>query len=270
MKDRVLNFADLTKRYEDKCVLVLAQCAFSTEMVGGQPAGEDGIRAFVTHHLKLTGADAENAVKRILNEEVGDRDVPSEGGELREKLAYSVNVVRSDKLGPYLGNWQIKACMKAAASRLKVFQQERGSKGDLAEMSTVAPYGISDLDGATHPQHVHLLDETGAAPARTYFQEFMGRVQSPQGSKSIVTDAQCIAPGSRFEFSLRYPPYRIDDETIADIFASMMIIGLGSAKSFEKGKFRIEKLTITEAVEKPRAKGAKKESVEDEAQVKSA
>jgi len=80
----------------------------------------------------------------------------------------------------------------------------------------------------------------------TYFNAFRGRVQSPQGSKSIVNDAECVAPGSRFAFEFRFYPSRIKADDMADIFASAMVIGLGSCKSFERGKFRINELVFRE------------------------
>lgn len=243
MEKSTFTFSDLWNRYEDKTELVTAQCVLATELVGGQPAGPEGVTAYVKHHLKLEGEQAEEAIKRILQEEIGERDVPSETGELKEKLTYSVNVVRRSKYGPWLGDWMVKACLKAAASRLGIFQEKRGSKGDIAEMGTVRSNGISFME-TDHPERIYLCDKSGKSPAQTYFQEFMGRVGTPQGSKSIVTDAECVATGSRFSFSLRFKPGRITQNDIVDIFACAMVIGLGSAKSFERGKFRIASLTV--------------------------
>ncbi len=244
-KFQVYKLADLQERYRDLTASVTADCSLATELVGGQPAGPDGVRAFVCHHLGLEGEEAESAIRRILNEEIGERDVPAETGELKEKLSYGINVVRRDANGPWLGNWMIKACLKAAASRLNIFVQKRGSKGDMAEMGQLLANAVSLLD-TEHPERIYLRNKAGDGPAGTYFQAFRGRVQSPQGSKSIVNDAECVAPGSRFAFEFRFYPSRIKSGDMADIFASAMIVGLGSAKSFERGKFSVNELIFHE------------------------
>ena len=147
----------------------------------------------------------------------------------------------------------IKACLKQSASRLGIFQQKRGTKGDVAEMGTVFAYGISALD-PRYPQRVYLRNSKGDGPAQTYFQEFMGRVQTPQGSKSVITDSECVNPGSRFEFGFRYAVGKISEDDVADMFACAMVIGLGSAKSFERGKFRVERLTLQSGERKVKEK----------------
>lgn len=248
-KVQVFKLEDLQQRYRDLTASVVADCSLATELVGGQPAGPDGVRGFVAHHLKLTGQDAEDAIRRILQEEIGERDVPAETGELKEKLSYGINVVRRDEKGPWLGNWMVKACLKSAASRLNIFVSKRGSKGDVAEMGQLLARGISLLD-TERPERIYLRNKLGDGPADTYFQAFRGRVQSPQGSKSIVNDAECVAPGSRFSFEFRFYPSRIKSNDIADIFASAMIIGLGSAKSFERGKFSVNELKFMGRKEK--------------------
>jgi hypothetical protein len=242
-KAQVYSLQDLQQRYRTLTSVVFADCTLATELIGGMPADAAGVRLFVAHHLKLVDQELEDAVKRIMKEEIGERDVPAETGELKEKLSYGISVVRRDANGPWLGNWMIKACLKAAASRLGIFVQKRGSKGDVAEMGQMSANGVSRLDVA-RPERVYLCDPTGKAPAETYFQSFRGRVQSPAGSKSIVNDCECVAAGSRFGFEFRFYPARIKADDIADIFASAMIIGLGSGKAFERGKFSINSLTF--------------------------
>ena len=247
----IYGLDELQSRYNSFTNRVIAECSLATELVGGQPAGEEGVRGFIAHHLGLTGDAADQAYARIMQEEIGERNVPSETGELQEKLSYGINVIRRDGNGPYLGDWMIKACAKAAASRLGIFQDKRGSKGDMAEMGKVSACGIS-LRG--RPERIYLIDAEQDVPARTYFQKIMGRVQSPQGSKSIVNDSEHAPAGTRFAFQLQFYPGRIKKEDVPDIFASMMIIGLGSAKAFERGKFSIQKLVFEQAAN-PRKKG---------------
>lgn len=248
-KIEVFSLADLRKRYDNFTARCVADCSFSTELVGGVPGNREGVTAFVKHHLKLEGQAAEDAISRIMKEEIGERPVPSETGELQEKLSYGINVIRRDENGPYLGAHMAKACLKNAASRLAIFQQKRGSKGDMSEMGSLLAAGVSALPG-TSPFNIYLRNPDGTGPAETYFDTLRGRVQSPQGSKSIVNDVECCPVGSRFSFQFQFMPTKINRDDIADVFASAMIIGLGSAKSFERGKFAINSLTFQNAREK--------------------
>jgi len=251
-ESKIFTFDDLRGRYEARTARVIAECELATELVGGQNATEDGIRAYVTHHLRLLDAEAEAAVQRILREEIGEREVPSETGELQEKLVYGINVIRRDSFGPWLGNWMAKACLKAAASRIGLFAQKRGSKGDMAEMGEVRPHGASCspslvADEECHYgafQRIHLLAQDSDLPVKTYYKEFKGSVNTPKGRQSIVNTAECAPPGSRFAFEFRYSEDKVKENDIAEVFAIAMNIGLGSCKAFECGKFIIRKLTL--------------------------
>jgi hypothetical protein len=234
---------DLDQRYEKMTLRVEAHCILKTELVGGVKADPDGVRAFVEHHLKLTGEEAEAAIKRILLEEIGEKPVAGpEGAELSERLTYGVNVIRRDEAGPWLGDWQCKACLKAAASRLGLFVSKRGSKGAVAEMGLVKAIGAS-LMTPDRPERIHLVDDAGKG-AQTYFKKFMGRVTLPTGSVSIVNDAECAPVGSRFSFEFRCQSGKLTEDDLVNIFAAACNIGLGSAKAFERGKFSIERLEI--------------------------
>lgn len=253
---------DLRARYEEMASHSRAECHLTTELVGGVPADEGGMRRFVEHHLGLKGADADAAVHRIKSEEMGERDVAPEGGELEEKLTHGINIIRRDKYGPFLGNWMPKANLKAAASRLGIFVAKKGAKGDMAEMGEILACGISLKDPAC-PWKIYLTGPDGEEPAETYFQTFRGRVNTPTGSKSIVNDAESVKAGARFEFEFRYYPGKISMDDLADMFAAAMVIGLGSCKAYERGKYQVDKLTY-QAGTKRKGKEEKKAKEEDE------
>jgi hypothetical protein len=235
---------DIRKRYENLTSSVIAHCQFTTELVGGQSAERAGIESWVKHHLKLSGEEAEKAVRRILDEEVGTRPVPSEEGELDEKLTYGLNVIRWSDAGPWLGNWMVGACLKQAASRLGIFAKKRGSKGDLTEMAEVYPVGDSLIRTVpVYQQKIHLTNGKGPlGRADTFYQQFKGRVQTAKGSASIVNDCECAPPGTRFSFQLRFYPGKVTEDDILDIFSAASVIGLGSCKAYEKGKFEVNEL----------------------------
>lgn len=218
-------------------------------MAGGVPAGEAGLRAFIHHHLGIIEPDeAQAAYERIVKEEMGERPVPSAEGELQEKLSYGVNVIRRTELGPFLGNWMIHACLKTAASRLNIFKDLRGSKGNFAEAGKVSPSGISTLDDRF--DRIYLIGRDGL-PVQTYFEEFKGRVQSPKGSVSVVHHSECVPAGTRFEFGFQFIMGELTEGDIGDFLALAMIVGLGSVKSLGNGKFRINSAELINPVRAP-------------------
>lgn len=230
-----LTFEDLNERYEELTAFARCECVLATEMVGGQPADERGIRQFVTHHLGITDAkEAEAAIKRILHEEVANTTPPE--GELPEGKVYGLRALRRTEHGPYIGDWMIKAAIKQAASRLDIFKTIRGTKGNFAEAGRVRAWKDSLQDEA-NPNLVYLRNGVGAA--KTFHKEFMGRVQTPQGAVSIIHQSECVEPGSRFAFEFRFPKGKLKQEDVRDVLAMMMIVGIGSARSLERGKFRI-------------------------------
>jgi len=226
----------LSEAYIARTAVITAQCAFSTDLVGGQPADESGVAAYVKHHLKLEGDEATAAVKRIMAEEIGERETTPETGELEAKLSYGINVIRRTEHGPWIGNWMVKACFKQAASRLRIFKEIIGTKGDMAEAGQVSAVGISLVE-ADHPERIYLRAAKQDKPASTYWRKFMGRVQTPRGEKSIIHDSECADAGSRFAFQYRLLPGKLKEDDLRDICACAMIVGLGSAKALECGKF---------------------------------
>lgn len=248
------TFDELNHRYEEITSKIICKCEAATLIAGGLSAKEDGLRGFVTHHLGLAGDEAEQAVKRIMAEEIGEKPIPEAEGELVEKLTYGVNVIRRTPIGPYLGNWMIHACLKQSASRLGIFVDVRGSKGNFAEAGRVLPVGVSKLSDS--PAEVYLVAPDGS-PARTVWEEFKGRISSPQGNKSIVHHTECAPPGTRFDFEFRFIRGPLKDGDIQDFLALAMIVGLGSVKSLGCGKWRILEAEIVEP-ERVREKPVKK------------
>jgi len=231
---------DLQTVYSAYCGSATAVCRLTRELVGGQPATDDGIRAFAKHHLKLADDQIEAAVKRIRGEEIGERDKTPEAGEVKEKESYGLNVLRHSAYGPWLGDWQIKAALKQSASRVGLFMGKR-CKGDVAEMGKISAIGIS-LHGPEF--QIHLIDATTDGPAKTEYQKFWGSVNTPSGRKSICNDAEVCPIGSRFSFQFQWFNGKLTEKDIVSIFSAMTVIGLGSAKSLERGKIDVEALDV--------------------------
>lgn len=241
---------DLNAVYSAYCGSATAVCRLTREIVGGQPASDDGIRAFAKHHLKIADDQIEAAVARIKGEEIGERDTTPATGEVREKESYGLNVLRHSEFGPWIGDWQIKAALKQATSRLGLFVAKRGTKGDIAEMGKVSACGIS-LHGPEF--QIHLIDAVTDGACATEYQKFLGRVNTPSGAKSIVNDAQTAPIGTRFSFRFQWFDGKLTEKDIVSIFSALTVVGLGSAKSLERGKYEIESLDIEIPKKKPQA-----------------
>lgn len=236
------TFDDLNSRYEEFTSAIRCDCILSTEMVGGQPAGEDGVRQYVIHHLKILDPDEqEKAVQRILKEEI--EDTKPEDGELEEGRLYGLRSLRRNSFGPYIGDWQIKACLKQAATNLNLFVQVRGTKRSFAEAGRVRAWKYS-LQDVQHPNLVYLRNFEATDKPNTYHKDFMGRVHSPQGDVSIIHRSECVEERSRFAFEFRFPKGNLKEEDVKDVLVMSMLMGIGSARSLERGKFRIETAEI--------------------------
>jgi hypothetical protein len=238
------TYEDLEKRYSEMTASVICSCEAVTPLVGGITAGEPGVRAFIQHQLGITDPEeAQKTFERIMSEEMGERPVPSETGELQERLSYGINVIRRTNLGPYLANHMIHANLKTAMSRLGMFSEMKGTKGNVAEGGVVYPYGISKRDH--RPDCVYLMAQDGM-PASSYYEEFKGRVQSPRGSTSIIHHSECVPAGTRFEYEFKFIKGKLKESDIKDLLALSMIVGIGSVKSLGNGKFRILHAEIVE------------------------
>jgi hypothetical protein len=235
---------------------VICQCEAVTPLVGGMSATDNGIRAFIKHHLGIADeAEAEKTFRRIKVEELGNKPVPSETGELQEQLTYGINVIRRTAIGPYLANHMIHANLKTAASRLGMFSEMKGMKGNMAEGGVVYPYGASLKDD--RPDCIYLVDANGDS-ATTYFDEFKGRVQSPKGSVSVIHHSECVPSGTRFSYEFKFIMGKFKESDIKDFLSLSMIVGIGSVKSLGNGKFRIITADIVEPREVRKAESKKK------------
>lgn len=230
---------DLDAMLEKRRSAIRVSCRMLRPLAGGQPAGEAGLRAFVQHQMGLEPdtEDFEAAVKRIGDEEIGEKDTTPESGEVSTKKVYSVNVIRSSEKGCFIAQHQIKAMLKQAASRMGLFVSRRGSKGDVAELGTVEAFGPSRLM-PLRPWEVYLVNES-FEPIATQWHEINGSVSTAQGKKSIQTQTEVAPEGSRFEFVIRWPANKLKSDDMFLVLAAATKIGIGSVLSLDYGRFEV-------------------------------
>lgn len=219
---------------------IRVKCRMQLPLAGGLPATENGLRYFVKSHMGIPeDSDEFESVLEKVQEEIGARDTTSEEGELSTEHIYSLNVIRRSQHGPYVMEHMLKALLKQAASRIGVFQKNRGSKGDLAEMGSVLAIEDS-LQNPDRPWEVYLRNGVGAA--KTHFDIVQGCPSGPKGKKSIQTHTEVTDEGTRFAFELRFGKGKITKDLAMHIIAASTQIGLGSCLSLPYGKFIVEDL----------------------------
>jgi len=241
---------DIAKLKVKHQAVARVKCRTLRPVAGGVSADEKGLSYFVRHHLGIDPADPEHmkTVKRIMEEEVGERDDTPDQGELSEKKIYAVNVIRQSEHGPFLLEHMIKACFKVVASRLGFFVKKRGAKGDVAEMGMVLAAGAS-LKNPERPWEVYLVTEDGDGYVRaeTEFKEISGSVSSASGRKSISHHTEVVTEGALFEFEFRWLDKKLKKQDVAEIIAFMGDVGVGSVRSLEYGGFEVLEMTIDDS-----------------------
>lgn len=271
---RTITFdrAQLDARFEELFHYAHVTCRLTTPLLGSQPADEKGIRGFVESYLKLEGQEAEDAIQRIEEQELHKRrtgedadvtDTTPAGAELETKHTYGVKCHRRSAFGPWIGSWQIKACAKNAATSRDLFVQKRGSKNQMTEMGNVKPFALDETYmELTHtnydPRSIHIFSsEEFNQPAPTAFTRLKGSVSNAGAKMAIMVDSEVIEPGAwfRFVFGWGERATKLTPDDVTDMLLAMQNIGLGSGRSFDSGRFRIEDLRLEVRESSKRGKG---------------
>ncbi len=241
---------------------------FVAPFTGGQPAKPEGVRAYVVHHLKVDPDDVEATIDRIRREELGehvDESSKVEGAELDKRITYGIKVIRRDPMDGacFIGSWQIKAALKTAFSRLKMFVSKQGSKGDVVELGEVRAAGISDGGPKSNFQLVRLIGPDGKPFKQGKYKTIRGNVSGPGGSRSIVQDVEVAPIGTTFEFEFACKGDRFSKQDLIDVFSCIGTIGVGSTRSLEFGRFEIVELSGSMPDKKePKQKAPKQKAAE--------
>lgn len=231
-----LSTQEFSTRLDNMCKSVRVKAMFTRDYVGGLPANDEGLRAFIEHHLGLVGEEAERAFSRIKNEEIGEEDTTPETGENKEQKVYGVNACYRSDGRVWIPDWQLKACFKHAASDLGLFVTKKGSKGTIAELGSITAHGISN---GGEPFQVFVSVEENPYSGHVYrtFRGVVGGIKK----QSIIHDNETVPAGAQFEFIFKWFQNRksLSLQEVADSLALMQKIGLGSCKTYETGQFKI-------------------------------
>ena len=217
---------------------IVVKCRMLSGLAGGMKADDKGLRAFIQHHMNIDPdtEEFEATLKRIKDEELGEKDETPEGGELDTKSVYAVNVIRRNEKGPFIMSHMIQAMIKQSASRLGIFVKKRGSKGDITEMGMIRAHGDS-LKDEKRPYDIYLLQD--GKPVETRFEIKSGCVSTPSGKMSIMTHVEVAPEGTEFEYELSWHNAKMTEADVLRTIAGTTIIGQGSCLSLGHGVFEV-------------------------------
>ena len=193
---------------------------FRDRVYGGLPKSKDVIKGWI----EAKGLDEETITK--------DLDIDEE----TEKVTTGF---KSDDMGLYIGDYFIKAAVKQYTSLMKITQKKRGTKQTVGEALFVK--GINGDSLIESKVHFHDLREEPDG-----IEEFCGHVTTMQGKRSILKNMEYVEkPTVRFQlWILESRMQAVKELKEEDVFKVMVFgqeCGIGSARSFEKGKFDLIK-----------------------------
>ena len=190
---------------------------FRDRVYGGLPLSKKLVEQYVEAKL----APGDKAFAEKLAEETMPKDEAAKELEMIEHTERITTGFKSDEGGCYLGDYIIKAHLKQAASLLKITQQKRGSKDTVKEGLYIKP------------EKIYLGDKPDGT------EEFVGHVLTPTGKHSILKKSQYFdKPKITFEvwmLNVRSDKFNGDDLHMCFEFGQEL--GIGSNRSYEKGKF---------------------------------
>lgn len=275
-----INIKKVTQKINNLMCTVRFEIQFVTPCVGTQPVTDNGLMHYVATYLKIPGgiyngrkqlvgleadSEAEKVFNRIKHDEIGKRGENLEDGELNNERVYAINVIRRDEFGHFLMSNMIKAAYKVSATRMGLFSQYRGSKGDVSEWGVVRAAGYS-FRNKTRPRHIYLVGPDGE-PITTHYETIRGTVVTQSGKRSIQTeyeitdghgdmtdeeyaaaaelteDAESLNTGrgakACFDITWKTSRGKIDAELMTQMVCGSAINGLGGCRSMGYGRFVI-------------------------------
>lgn len=193
---------------------------FRDRMYGGIPKAKDLLDKYI--QVRFGAEEGTETHEHI------SRDVKS----AEEKLEIASCGFRHDETGIYIGDYQIKAMLKQGGTLLKITTKKRGVKSTLGEGLFIK--GTLSGDGKIYFEPIRLKPDGS--------EDFAGNVKVPQGKRSILKRCDYIEKGI-LNFQIWMLEVRfggVGNLTFDDLKSILELgqeLGLGSCRSFEKGKF---------------------------------
>jgi hypothetical protein len=251
----------------------LVEIEFQERVLAGQPLQKDMIRAMVKNQLvqkakkEMRRGLSKDEQRKVIEETVTDEmidDLSTQqmdelfGGKnaneviISEERARS-NVFKSDHEGPYLGTYQMKACLNDCITTLGITMAKRGSKQTVQHATVVKACdkkGNIYRGGKGNRLHFHDLDWK-VVDEPDGIVEICGHVTDANGPRSILKGAE-YTEGRRTRFIVMVQELedsrrkaRLDDKDICRVLNAAQHNAVGAVRKLGFGKFdiiRLEKL----------------------------
>jgi hypothetical protein len=190
---------------------------FRDRVYGGIPKSKELIELYIKSKFGEENMDLADKVKK-------EMDV-KETLDLEEQMEKVTTGFRVKNKSPHLADYQIKAMIKQCATRLRITTKKRGSKNDITDGMFVTKriffYGQNEkkIEG---PLEV---------------EDFCGHVMTRQGKRSILKSSEYVEKAYAI-FTIRVIKNAVlSEKNLKEMLLLGQEIGLGSNRSFEKGKF---------------------------------
>lgn len=238
--------------------IFIVEIEVEDDLLAGQPKNEETLRGHIEAKLRREAKEAEKKGYEVLTPERQAEIV-----ELHLERMFGADSVQEtisdeeershcgffwDENGPYIGTYQVNACMRDMATTLGIFMAARGTKQMFQ-----------------HQFDVRAIDEEGNIPEgeaanRLYFYRDGHRLDAPdgwiercahvngaQGPRSCINRFDYVGTGTRIRFGLSLAcnvrPARkkgmITDEILTDMLLHAQLNGLGARRSQGHGRFRV-------------------------------
>ena len=186
---------------------------FTAKVYGGIPRTKKLIDNYVTSKFGVVAGDLAEDLKKEVD-------------LLEEQENITTGFKHLDGM-PYLSDYQVKAMIKQAATRLKLTTKKRGTKQDIT-------------DGFFLTRKIFpTLDNTKMKDGKLPVDDIPGHVMTPQGKRSILKASEYIERG-RVEIDIKLIITSVmSKKDLLNCFLIGQEIGLGSNRSFENGKFNL-------------------------------
>ena len=238
----------------------LVEITFNDDVLGTQTKSEELMRKFVEMKLNREVKQAEKAGLRPPTEErrkeIMDLHLQRMFGAESVEDTITEEVGRAhtsffvDDAGPYIGNYQVKACIRDMCTTLGIFMKKRGSKQTFQHLMGIR---ACDESGNVLPREqglrLHFWRDGEIVPRVDDWVEKTAHVMTAQGPRSVIKRHDYVT-GATLRFLIQVPcsieknreKALIQDEQIAKIMLGAENNGLGCSRSQGHGTFQVTRL----------------------------
>tara|TARA_Y100001970_G_scaffold181946_1_gene221426 strand:+ start:7305 stop:8153 length:849 start_codon:yes stop_codon:yes gene_type:complete len=256
MKD-LLNTA--SQQLKDTTQTYFVEIKFRDGVLGGNPKNPEVFRTHIESQLRR---EAKSAQKRGITPPSEERIQEIVALRMKEMFGESIEDTidaqtekartgfKSNELGPYIEDRQIKACLREMMSTLGITVDKRGSKQTHQHLEAVIACDEegNPLGGAAS-QHINFYRDGDVVSEVDDYVEMCAHVIGPQGPRSCIKQHDRVV-GATARFLIRLPanlPKSRSTAMLRDKEISLMLShaqndGLGACRSQGYGKFDLVQL----------------------------